>query len=402
MKKSALLALLLALVFIFCACAKLEGLVSGKPDTTQAPSGGKAGGPASGSKKGDPAPQTDAPPRRTPPPTPIPTPTPTPIVDMVKQSEIDIIDQNNVQNQAMFAYDNGYIYGQIFNSSGKPRLYKTNSNKFVATNTEKGEWVELDAITAKALHVDGDYIYYVGVHNDTTEDGIFRIRTNGKDKQKLSSAHGSIQVKGDYIYYTDIFSYEYVSLQFGQNEACHLYRMQKNGTGVETVIAKPVFFFYVFDEVVLYQDDLDGESLHLYNLTTGEDTKLNNDISFQPIYDGEYVYYAKYNESRFPCGIFRMRLDGTEEEEVTSMPVGISMVMYEDFIYFVSNDEKENVYRVKKSGGEPELVIADNLIDRLQILNGKLKYTVYTKEYEYIKSNTVSELDGSDKKVFKK
>jgi len=70
--------------------------------------------------------------------------------------------------------------------------------------------------------------------------------------------------------------------------------MDLDGKNVETVIdKKDMYYTYVFSNgMVLYQDDPDNESLHVYDLNTGNDYKLNDEVSYNPIICGNYLYYT--------------------------------------------------------------------------------------------------------------
>lgn len=87
-----------------------------------------------------------------------------------------------------------------------------------------------------------------------------------------------MQVTGDGIYFTD-----------EKNRYC---MVDLDGKNKETLLDKEVYYPYLIGaNFVIYQDDADGESLHMYNLESKTDVKLNNEVSYAPMICGDYVYY---------------------------------------------------------------------------------------------------------------
>ena len=44
--------------------------------------------------------------------------------------------------------------------------------------------------------------------------------------------------------------------------------------------------------MMVYQNDPDNESLHIYDLKTKDDYELNNEVSYTPVIHGDYIYYV--------------------------------------------------------------------------------------------------------------
>lgn len=87
-----------------------------------------------------------------------------------------------------------------------------------------------------------------------------------------------LQVTKDGIFFTD-----------ENHKYC---RMDLDGKNKETVLDKAVYFPYqVGNGFLVYQDDGDGESLHMYNLKSKKDVKLNSTVSYNPMICGDYLYY---------------------------------------------------------------------------------------------------------------
>lgn len=87
-----------------------------------------------------------------------------------------------------------------------------------------------------------------------------------------------LQVTEDGIYFTD--------------EKNHYCRIDNKGQNKETILEKEVFYPYqISPEFVIYQDDADGETLHVYNLKNGDDVKISDIVSYEPMLCGDYLYF---------------------------------------------------------------------------------------------------------------
>lgn len=72
------------------------------------------------------------------------------------------------------------------------------------------------------------------------------------------------------------------------------YSINLDGSGKTVVVDKSDMYYpYVLpNDMLIYQNDPDNESLHVYNMKTKEDFKLNNEVSYNPVVYGDYVYYT--------------------------------------------------------------------------------------------------------------
>ncbi len=88
-------------------------------------------------------------------------------------------------------------------------------------------------------------------------------------------------------------------------------------------------------------------------MSTKNDKKINNRVTFDPLYTG-YTYY--YISSDYKT-IYSMGFDG-EESKVMTFPFRIGRLsLCGDHFYFCNQDDENRVYRCKTDGSEMELVI---------------------------------------------
>lgn len=253
-------------------------------------------------------------------------------------------NNNFYQHWAMM--EGNWVYylntAESFASLAKMRKDGTDKSKF---DVDRQHFVRLPLFTQSG------YLYYLR-YNGKQRD-LYRCLSSGNNMECIVSNvyPGNIQLVGDSIYYTTAE----VTDSDGKilDESCHLYRCELDGSGKTEILKKPVYYFNVFDDKVMYQDDRDGATLHIYNMTTKNDKKITNRATHCPLYTG-YTYY--YISSDYKT-IYSMGFDG-EERKVITFPFEIyGLSLCGDHFYFSNEDDESRVYRCKTDGSEMELVI---------------------------------------------
>ena len=302
-----------------------------------------------------------------------------------------VIEQSNRHNMNRFVADNSWIYGVWAGEKGKGEVVKVRYNN--------SDWTVLDENTneyyAYCLGVKNGYVYYSQeLGNGTCE--VVKVRTSGKDATVIVKEHyGSVQLIDKYIYYT---TPEIVDSGTGRcvKNSTNLWRSDTNGSNAICILDKPVYYFSVWGDYVLYQDDMDNMTLHLFNMVTGQDVRLNDAQSFWPIYDGEYIYYLSNSDNvpNYGYGLFRMTADGRVNEEIY-LECGISgLLMSGDYLYYINEDDDARVYRCMKDGSEVEQVTQDGYVYTMQFVKNNLVY-VPIQDNAY-KGFYICGLDGSN------
>jgi len=312
------------------------------------------------------------------------------ILEYLSSENIDVKVQSNKHSESTLCVKDNWIYTLGWDEYGNPQLIKTRS--------DLTDWTTLDECFATYITVVDNYIYYMGYNE--SEHGLYRIRTSGEDKVQISSAYGEMQIVDGYIYYTDL-RYQYKDDSSLTSDDAHLYRCDLDGKNVDEIIDKPIFNFYIFENGILYQDDTDNESLHIYYTESGTDVKLNDDKSYWSIFDGEYIYYVKQQgDDVFTRSIWRMKPDGEDDQIIAQYAVSNGILMADEYIYFVYADDSDRLYRIKKDGTGIELITQDTNILFVQMLENGIKYLKYNDDYSYIQAMYLAEFDGSNRIAF--
>ena len=68
-----------------------------------------------------------------------------------------------------------------------------------------------------------------------------------------------------------------------------------DGKNKEVVLEREIYFPYVLpNNVMVYQNDPDNESLYLYDFTTGDDVKIAEGPAYYPVFNGDYMYFLTW------------------------------------------------------------------------------------------------------------
>ena len=305
-----------------------------------------------------------------------------PSADDANINEI-IEKQNRIQNDGWYLLQDNWIYGLTWRNDGSGFLAKI--------RTDGSDYTKLLDIPLRDLFIENGYIY--GTSDSGDNQGIYRVRTSGEDGSLLLGMNEpDMQIDSGYIY----CSPDRYSTDQSLSEQCHLYRCNLDGTGVEEIISKRVFNWFVFGDIVLYQDDVDNESLHLYNMKTKTDQKINDQVSYCPIYDGKYIYYASTKDMPEDVStIWRVNVDGSDNQKIADYQVNGRIAVYNDYIYFTKIDDNYRVYRINKDGSNLTQITQDVNCVSLYFSGDLLFYVSYADE-EYIDKAVFCNPDGGN------
>ncbi len=195
------------------------------------------------------------------------------------EPEFDIaqtIAMSNQMNWGYYVVEDGVLYGLTHTKSSKGMLGATPFHM-------KGDYPEFettvildDSGPASCITKIGNTLYYI-----IGDEKICRVNTDGSDAQVLyEGACDYLRIHEGRMYFTD--------------ENGRFVSMDMNGGDLQMVVDKEIYYpYFISSDWVVFQDDADNESLHLYNTTYGTDLNINYDVSYCPIMDGHYLYFAQ-------------------------------------------------------------------------------------------------------------
>ena len=197
-----------------------------------------------------------------------------------------------------FVHTGKTLYGSRHDSTGAPYLcrmkFTSGQNGMYVRETETIE----TGIDAQYLAVEGDVLYYLRVDSASGSAAICRLPSGSSAPEVLDAGPCDfLSLHGERLYFTDAEQ--------------HFCSMKPDGSDRQTVLGdKAVYYPYLIsDDFLLYQDDADGESLHLRYLPTGFDCRVAEGRMLGMILQGSMLYFLQAEEGE-SCTLCRTDLSG--------------------------------------------------------------------------------------------
>ena len=208
---------------------------------------------------------------------------------------------NYMAGMGAFVEADGMLYGDY---GGK----EWGKGAFTVAKIKDGklEDKEIIAKNAKAtcLSVYDGYVY-----GTIDFEKIVKIKAGETKMETIyEGVCGYMQVTKDGIYFTDE-NYQYCKVDL-------------KGKNKETILEKEVYYPYlVSSKFLIYQDDADGETLHVYNMKNGNDTRISEGVSYEPMICGDYLYFTtpgSEEDMKYMCRIdmYSGKQEKAEQESI--------------------------------------------------------------------------------------
>ena len=228
----------------------------------------------------------------------------------LKYTKRDTTELSNFMLGGQYVIADGAIYGKFFD------LSQGGENTVFATSAlGGGDYRVLSkGGQAKYLTASNGYVYYKWVPANGDTESICRIPIEGGDPEKLrEGVCDYVQVRFGKVYYTD-----------GQNRFCS---MTPEGKEQTVVIDKTVYMPYVVEKGwVIFQDDADGEKLHIAALNGLYERAITDKRSYGWIIWGRYLLYTGTTDTtdraRHMCKMYRMYIGNLEMMDEVSVISG--------------------------------------------------------------------------------
>lgn len=166
-------------------------------------------------------------------------------------------------------------------------------------------------------------------------------------------------------------------------------------TKEQNVLLKNVFYVHKIENMIYYQDDSDGETIHCFNLDDNSNIKINNEVSYNLIVDSEKerIYYTNQDDV-----LVSLALDGSDRKE---MATNTNMYTYDgECLYCITND---GLVKVDDSG-KAELIYESNGLQLINIVDKTLvvqdSNTIYTMSLNGKKVKKLYTMDMTGEIIF--
>lgn len=203
----------------------------------------------------------------------------------------------------------------------------------------------------KALHsinVIKDWIYFSG-GSDSLGTGLYKIKTDGTKFQKILSDErsGDVIVEGNYIYYKNMYKLSC------NNDGSDKEKLKNTDLPTSNCNYLDGYFYYCTRE------DINTDDYHIYkSKRDGEDTEIlyDRNVYYMKVTDDGWIYYNDNHLGETYNDLFKMRIDGSENQHVSDVDLD-EYTVDGDYIYYItSKDGEDNLYKMKTDGtGEEQI-----------------------------------------------
>lgn len=226
----------------------------------------------------------------------------------------ETMEMSNFMGEKAYLVDGDRLYGRVFVKGRTLSQFGYMGFEMTGNDVQFTDRVVLsDDTYGRYLNLLGDKLYFLSTAKPSEENEIVRMNTDGSGREVLYPGKCSyFQTDGERLYFTDS-EHRFVSTDL-------------NGGDLRVIIDKATYYTYLLNDWVIYQDDGDNESLHLWYMPTGTDWKLNDIPSYSPIISGQYLYFCSdYDGDASFYHLCRMDLSTlTMEEFGYTFPMEIS------------------------------------------------------------------------------
>ena len=199
------------------------------------------------------------------------------------------------------------------------------------------------------LNVVGDWIYYRSSDSDTGYAmSLFKARTDGTEEQRLDSSTNNayVNVVGDWIYYAN-------------NEG--LYRIRTNGAEREHLYESGNYGCINVEGDWIYfnhNGSVRGAVQAIYKVKTdGTDAQeIHRSGPVKMVVEGDWIYFGNY------YGWQKIRTDGTDLQR---LDYGSTLIA-DGWMYFIDSENDNGLHRIKVDGTDRQLIYADTITDGIQ------------------------------------
>ena len=235
----------------------------------------------------------------------------------VKYSNRDTRAVSNFVLDGQFLLKGSRLYGKFFSENECVFGYGTIEDSANGVTIGAVKVLEKGG-QAKFLNMDEESIYYLWAPSDGSTESIRRINVEtGKSKIIREGNIDYLQLRYNKLYFCD--------------ESYMFHEMNKDGSDDEIIVKKEIYVPYVIDKNwLVYQDDRDGERLHLKKIGSDYDRAISNERTYAWTIVDKKLYYAstgdKVDENKHRCRLHKLDLDSLKHtENINKLETEISL-----------------------------------------------------------------------------
>lgn len=303
---------------------------------------------------------------------------------------------SNYMNYGKYIFHGSWFYGVSFVKHEQALTKK---------KTDGTEKTVLNNDIPSFINFVDEWVYFLATDHDKGNDSIKKTRLSGDGDTTIVKADdmdiNSVLIYNNTLYYSKVNKEEAKSS--GKLCCCDL-----DGKNQKTILEKPVFFPYIVNDNILYQDLKDGDKLHICNIDGENDRVLIDKHVFRYVINGKKIYYQcvgdKYYDSKgnikdeYFMELRSCNLDGTKDKIVEHCENVYHFSIVDNVLYFSNADDNYRIYRYNLKTKFIDILSQDINSAFIIALGGdKLLYMKHDKNWNYFDNIYICNLDGTNK-----
>lgn len=229
---------------------------------------------------------------------------------------------SDVQARYINVLDDWVFYSAIPREKQmKSGLLSDNNRYLFKVKTDGSKRIQLNSHNSLNVQVIGDWIYYT--HN--SEGEVFDLYRIGVDGQNQALIKGDVGINACIV-----DGWAYYSKEDG------IYRIRTDGRGNIRISEERASYINIVGEWIYYRNLLGGDG-YLYRIRTNgtERIRLNRDDSTNIIVAGNWVYYINLHDH---WNIYRVKIDGSNRTRINKTRTTVFNILGDKVFYLAEDD----------------------------------------------------------------
>lgn len=289
------------------------------------------------------------------------------------QMNLKVIDENELVNRGDFVSYKDNLYFININDGNK--IYKVDTT---------GNMTNLTDEYSSDINIVKDHIYYMG------SKGILRMNLDGSEKIGLTpdlkaytDSIFNLVVKGDWFY-----SCHKEGMYYG------IFKTKTDGSNKTKLSNDYASEIYLVNDYLYYTNSTDGHTIYKMKTDGSERTKISADSGSDLNIEDNWIYYLlpegpfTKEEGEHP-NIYKIKTDGTGKTKIYDGIVR-DLKVHGEWIYFTDYANGGKIYKIRKDGSN-KILLVNNKSAELNIIGDWIFYI--NSDYNF--GNFAIRLDGS-------
>lgn len=279
----------------------------------------------------------------------------------------------------------------------------------------------------------GNQIYYISF-NEGNADGVYKIKKNGKGKEKVSDEYGYyLNISGSYLYYVSLENEQLIKTKLNSNksqviaenvdsapitvvdnwiyyfEGTNLFKVKTNGKKKTQLSNKTIENYQIVGNKIYYSYENNGKQvIEKMNLDGEEIIKIDEEAGKEFFVKGSKIYYIneKYDMENYEYKyeLYAIKTNGKNKEKICDIEGSVdtyTVNFTENAIYYAkaAKNDKMAIYSIKFNGKNETKITEVNTYSNLVNIIDKYIYYINQNEEGNVQTYRINVNGGENQTI---